>query len=379
MRVAFYAPLKPPTHPAPSGDRHMARLLMAVLQQAGHEVELAARLRSWDGRGDSERQRRLQQLGEKLARRYLRRLATGAEMLKPDLWFTYHLYHKAPDWIGPIVSRALAIPYVVAEASHAPKQAQGPWAEGFAAAEKSIRQAAAVVAVNSKDVPCLRRLAKSERLFQIRPFLDTAPYKELPSRDECRARVRRMFGLEAEQPWLLTVAMMREGDKHRSYELLAQALQGLLDRDWQLLVVGDGVARAQVEIAFAPLTEKGRVVFAGARDAVEIRQLTAACDVYVWPAVNEAFGMAFLEAQAAGLPVVAGRYGGVADVVDDGEDGLLTAPGDQEAFANAVSSLLQDPDRRRRMGAAARERVLAGHGLEGAAARIDQIIQPLVP
>ena len=378
MRVAFYAPLKPPTHPAPSGDRHMARLLMAVLKRAGHEVELAARLRSWDGSGDPVRQGRLRRLGEQLARRYLRRVSGTPETQKPDLWFTYHLYHKAPDWIGPLVSHALAIPYVVAEASHAPKQAQGPWAEGFAAAEQVIRQASAVVAVNSKDIPCLRRLAKAERLFQIRPFLDTAPYKELPLRDESRAQANRDFGLDAQHPWLLTVAMMRAGDKCRSYQLLAEALQGLLDWDWQLLVVGDGAARGAVETAFAPLIDRGRVVFAGVRGAAEIRQLTAACDVYVWPAVNEAFGMAFLEAQAVGLPVVAGRYGGVADVVDDGEDGLLTSPGDREAFAGAVSSLLQDPDRRQRMGAAARRRVLTEHGLEGAAARIDDIIQPLI-
>ena len=63
-------------------------------------------------------------------------------------------------------------------------------------------------------------------------------------------------------------------------------------------------------------------------------------DLYLWPAINEAYGMAFLEAQAAGLPVVAGRTGGVPAVVADGVTGLLTPIGDAAAFAGAVARLL---------------------------------------
>ena len=57
MRIAFYAPMKPPDHPAPSGDRRMARLLMAALDAGGHSVELSSRFRSYDGAGAAERQR----------------------------------------------------------------------------------------------------------------------------------------------------------------------------------------------------------------------------------------------------------------------------------------------------------------------------------
>jgi len=124
MRIAFYAPLKPPDHPVPSGDRRMARLLMAALKAAGHEPMLAARLRSRDGSGDRRRQARLRALGTKLADRYLRRVAARPD-LRPDLWLTYHVYYKAPDWIGPRVASALGIPYVVAEASLAEKRRSG--------------------------------------------------------------------------------------------------------------------------------------------------------------------------------------------------------------------------------------------------------------
>ena len=88
--------------------------------------------------------------------------------------------------------------------------------------------------------------------------------------------------------------------------------------------------------------------------------------------------MALLEAQAAGLPVVAGRSGGVAAVVRDGETGLLTAPGDAAAFAAALRQLLVDADERRTLAAAARRTVAAEHGLEQAAARLDAILRAAV-
>ena len=71
MRVAFYAPMKPPSHPVPSGDRRMARAFMALLRDIGHEVELASTFRSFDRDGDAARQARLERLGAKLAARYL--------------------------------------------------------------------------------------------------------------------------------------------------------------------------------------------------------------------------------------------------------------------------------------------------------------------
>jgi len=72
MRVAFYAPMKPPDHPTPSGDRQMARLLMRALTLCGHQVELAARFRSWLAAPDPERQARYAETGRRLAERLLK-------------------------------------------------------------------------------------------------------------------------------------------------------------------------------------------------------------------------------------------------------------------------------------------------------------------
>ena len=125
MRIAFYAPLKPPTHGTPSGDRRVAGLLMDALERVAEHIELVSTFRSFDGDGDRARQEALRGQGEALAQRLVAGWRAAPAALRPDLWFTYHVYYKAPDWLGPAVSAALGIPYVIAEASYAEKRAGG--------------------------------------------------------------------------------------------------------------------------------------------------------------------------------------------------------------------------------------------------------------
>ncbi len=376
MRIAFYAPMKPPNHPTPSGDRRMARMLIAALRKAGHRVELASRFRSYHGNGDPAGQRRLKALGNRLADRLVGKYQGLPASRRPGAWFTYHLYHKAPDWLGPAVSGALGIPYVLAEASHAPKQENGPWAIGYAASEKAIRGANLVFGLNPADRECVKPLlGGGGRIVALKPFIDAAPYLAAAAgRTRHRRRIAGRFGLEDGVPWLLAVAMMRQGDKLESYRLLGRALGGLLDRPWRLLVAGAGPARGQVEAALEGLG--GRVSRLDAT-AGDLPALYAASDIFVWPAVNEAFGMAFIEAQAAGLAVVAGNAGGVPAVVGDGESGILAAVGDAQAFASAVARLLDDGALRERMGRAAQKRVRTEHDLGPAARLIGETLKGL--
>lgn len=361
MNIAFYAPLKPPTAPVPSGERTLARAFLAALGATGHRVELAARLRAREPDGDADRQRRLRAVGGALAGRLVRRYGARPKDERPELWFTYHLYYKAPDWIGPCVADALGIPYVVAEASFAPKRAHGPWALSHAAVRDAIARADLVFGINSANAPCVRPLLRSpDRLVALAPFAAAPP---LPCARPGGEVVR-----------LLTVAMMREGAKLRSYGVLAEALRRLPATGWTLTVVGDGPTRARVRALFAGLP----VDFAGAREADELGAFYAAADLFVWPAIDEAFGMAIVEAQSAGLPAVAGRSGGVADIVRHDCTGLLTPAADAAAFASAVSALLDDPERRRRMGAAA-ARVTGEQGFAAAARLIDEKLRALVP
>lgn len=371
MRIAFYAPLKPPTHPTPSGDREVARLLIRALALAGHEVELASRFRSRDASGNERRQARIQQLGAQLAARLIRRYQALPRQERPQLWFTYHLYYKAPDWIGPAVARALAIPYVAAEASVAYKRAVGPWAAAHRAVLAALQQAGAVVTLNPLDA---KLIPEAEKVRPLKPFLDTAPYEATrPLREGYRAALAREQQLDPDLPWLLAVAMMRPGDKLKSYQILAQALRAMPDLPWQLVVAGDGPAREAVTQAFA-WALPGRVRFLGLVQPEVMPALYTACDLLVWPAVNEAFGMALLEAQAAGIPVVAGRTPGIENIVAEGVTGYLADPG-LATFAASVREMLSQKASRQAMAEAAPQHVAAHHSLGAAAQRLDAILR----
>ncbi|MBM3597811.1 MAG: glycosyltransferase family 4 protein [Alphaproteobacteria bacterium] len=377
MRIAFHAPLKPPTHPVPSGDRAMARLLMAAMTRAGHQVELAVRLRSRDAGGDPERQARFAAAGKRLADHLVRRYR-GRPDGAPDAWFTYHLYYKAPDRVGPSVSAALGIPYIVAEASVAARRANGAWAGSHAAVTAALSQASLVLGLNSADHAGVAPYLSSPQRWQpLKPFVDDAPFAAAAlERSRHRAALAAAHGLDTSVPWLIAVGMMRPGDKLASYRELAQSLRLIKDRAWRLLVVGDGIARPEVEAAIKEAATQ-RALFLGRCEPALLAGIYAAADLCVWPAVNEAFGMSLLEAQAAGLPVVAGRWGGVPDVVADGIAGRLVARHDVAAFAQAVAGFLDEPEARRAAGAAAAHRVTSQHGLAGAVTALDAALARL--
>jgi len=362
VNIAFYAPLKAPDHPVPSGDRALANALLDALRLAGHRVTIASRFRSFDASGDACRQARLARIGERIAQRFAARCRDGDA---PTLWFTYHLHHKAPDHVGPFVTRALRIPYVVAEASIAPKQRDGAWALGYAAAHAATRAADTIVFVNPADVAQVRGARGPAAPFaMLAPFIDVARFAVSP---------RATTITPNRPPRIVTVAMMRDGAKLASYRLLADALRRIDAIAFELTIVGDGPARAAVAAAFVPLAS--RVTFAGALAPYAIARELRASDLFVWPAVDEAIGVAFLEAQACGVPVVGADTPGVAGIVAAGRTGLLVPARDPGAFAEAIRTLLGDPALRARMGAAALAHVLARHDVSSAARQLDAIVR----
>ncbi len=367
LSIAFYAPMKAPTHPVPSGDRRMARLLWQALEHAGHRPYLASAFRSYEGAGDPSRQAEIARAASEEATRLLDAVDTGAP---PDAWFTYHLYHKAPDWLGPPVCAAHGVPYLVCEASMARKQARGPYARWLELSAQAIARADVVLSVTPEDEEgILPLVADRRRLRRLRPFVDCAAYRTV-DRARSRRDLANQLSLDPGRPWLLTVAMMRPGDKLASYRILGRTLGMIADPPWQLLVVGDGTARPYVEEALSAIGAP-HVVYAGARSEAALPAIYAACDLFVWPAYNEAYGLAMLEAQAAGLPVVAGRWRGVPEVVADGETGVLVEPRDEIGFAEAVVALTTDTARREALGDAAARRVEARHSVAAAAAVLD--------
>jgi len=375
MRIAFYAPLKSPAHGTPSGDRRVAGLLMDALARAGHRVELASSFRSHDPAGDGPRQAALRDQGIALGRQLAAQWQGSPPEARPELWFTYHSYYKAPDWLGPEASRMLGIPYVIAEASHAGKRAGGPWDIGHRGTMESIASADLLLCPTRDDLAGVRAAAASpERVALLPPFLDPAPFRAAARRrDAHRGEIARTHELDPSVPWLAIAAMMRPGDKLASYRALAAALAHLNDLPWRLLVAGDGAARADVAAAFAAAIP-GRAVLLGALSLEEVAATYAAADICVWPAVNEAYGMALLEAQSAGVPVVSCATRGVPDVVEHGRTGLLAPGGDARALAGLVRELVLDSDKRSRMSAAAVAFAAGERSIGSAASRLENLL-----
>ncbi|HXF55212.1 MAG TPA: glycosyltransferase family 4 protein [Hyphomicrobiaceae bacterium] len=366
MRIAFYAPLKPPDHPTPSGDREMARLLLRALAAAGYDVRVASRLRSYCAEPSDLARCRLERRAAGEVKSLLAVWnAAGGVGWRPDLWFTYHPYYKAPDWIGPGVCEAFGIPYVTAEASYAPKRDIGPWREWQATVAAAVTAAAVNFCLTPVDREGLNGLPGQRGLL-----VDLPPFIDRPL--QAPKRPRRKAG----RVELITVAMMRPGDKLESYRMLARTLAGLLDLSWRLTIVGDGPARSAVAGAFSRLPPE-RLIWTGALSPEQVALRLAEGDLYVWPGFGEAYGMSYLEAQAEGLPVVGQRTGGIPAVVVDGVTGLLTGLGDEGAFAGAVRRLVLEADLRRRMGAAAQRFVRSERTLASATRILQGALEPL--
>ncbi|MBV9077103.1 MAG: glycosyltransferase family 4 protein [Methylobacteriaceae bacterium] len=340
---------------------------MAALEAAGFAPELASRRRSFEGDGDPDRQAALQAAGEAEADRLAASYRSLAEPRRPRLWFTYHSYYKAPDHLGPAVARALAIPYVVAEPSRAGKRARGPWRIGHETAEAGLDRAAILFAATALDREMLERLRPpGQVIVDLPPFLDASRWPAAP-------RTGREPGHPAR---LIAVGMFRPGDKLASYRVLADAL-ARVTQDWRLAIVGDGPARPEIEALFRPFGD--RVAIRGeVGDAGALAHLYAEADLLVWPAVNEAYGMALLEAQACGCPVLAGNSGGVRSVVEPGVTGWLAPARDPAAFAAELARLLGEPAELARLGRGAAERVRDRHDLPAAARTLRSALLPLV-
>lgn len=351
-QLAFYAPLKSPDHPVPSGDREIAQSIMAALSKnsLGLQVTLASQLRCYDGQGDSQTQQqiRIQADAE------IERLLDSADDWQA--WVTYHNYYKAPDLIGVAVSQRLKIPYLLIEASIAKSRLNGPWSDFAASADYATAAADVVFYLTEKDRIALEmHRSEKQQLVHLPPFLNQT---ELPA----------VQPIISGKNQLLAVGMHRFGDKLASYRIIADALADLKTPDWQLSIVGDGPARADIEMMFAVYGK--RVKFLGQLDRDAVAAAYQQASVFVWPGVNEAFGLVYLEAQANGLPVIAQDRAGVREVIASPQS--LVPVGDSQSIAQAIDSLLVNPLQHQSMVQAGHDFVQSQHLLDAAARTLSE-------
>lgn len=179
---------------------------------------------------------------------------------------------------------------------------------------------------------------------------------------EAPHRLRQGFAADGAYLVLVVGRLHPEKGYQFIFEAMAK-LKGRLDRPIRLLVAGtgslEGFFRRQVET----LGCMDVVEFLGFRK--DVADLMAAADLVVLPSVAEAFGLVLTEALYLGTPVVATRVGGIPEIVTDRVDGVLVPPADSEALAVTIGDLLRDPEWRRRLAGAGRQKVLDRFQFEG--------------
>jgi glycosyltransferase involved in cell wall biosynthesis len=168
-------------------------------------------------------------------------------------------------------------------------------------------------------------------------------------------------------------------------ELLPELLARVAARHLgvRLLIAGDGPLRAELQRSLSDLGLAGRAVFTGAVPHEEVPALIRQFDVALapYPALDHPFyfsPLKLFEYMACGVPVVAANCGQIAEILRDGETGLLHPPGDVEALADACDALLRNPKRRLLLGQSAAQFVRTNFTWDRNAARAVELARELI-
>jgi glycosyltransferase involved in cell wall biosynthesis len=161
---------------------------------------------------------------------------------------------------------------------------------------------------------------------------------------------RRMLGLTDHVPIIGTVSRLV---KDKGLELILEAAAQLKAKGlkFHMVWVGDGPMRAELERLAQKLGVADRFSITGM--CTDVPAWLSCFDIFVLPTMWEGMGRVFLEAQAAGIPVIGTKVGGVPDVVRDGETGILIQPNDAKTLAETIELLITNTELRRQMGIAA--------------------------
>jgi phosphatidylinositol alpha-1,6-mannosyltransferase len=207
---------------------------------------------------------------------------------------------------------------------------------------------------------------------------------QIPCAPDCDSSLQEWvddISYPANRCLLLTVARM--DDLYKGHDIMLRAMPLIAARvpHVRWVVVGDGKWRSYYEKMAHALGVQDRVHFLGTVSESERDKMLASCDVFVMVSRDrqidgggEGFGLVYLEANAFGKPVVAGRVAGALDAVVDGVTGLLVNPEDEFEVAEAVIALLTNPARAAQLGQQGRDRVQQNFTWDRTAAAVEEVL-----
>ncbi|BCA54459.1 putative Glycosyl transferase group 1 [Nitrospira sp. KM1] len=184
---------------------------------------------------------------------------------------------------------------------------------------------------------------------------------------------RGELGVTNGAPVIGTVCRLVEPKKGLSILLRAVAALGHhpVAHSFQVVLIGEGPAEEGLRSLSRQLNIASRVIFTGPRR--DIPQLLPLLDIFVLPSLYEGFGIALLEAMAAGRPVIATAVGGIPEFITNGKTGLLVEPGNVAMLADAIHSLLEDPERAARMACSGQRDVRERYGIESVVRQHEEV------
>lgn len=292
---------------------------------------------------------------------------TNLDRFRPDVLHVHWLVPQGYLAVGPAAARGIPL-LLTAHGADVHATTRWPLRRLVAAA---ARRANAITANTPDTATRIERLAGSCRCHVVPMGLDLAVFGASPPNGERKHGTR-----------LLAVGRLVE---KKGFRYLIDAMPAIRNAipDVRLAIAGDGPLRGALEKRCRTAGLDDIVRFLGPLDRAAVAQAMTSSDLFVGPSVvdasgdTEGQGVVFIEAMACGLPVVATTVGGIPDVVEHRVTGVLVAPRDATALADAVTDLLRDPDGRQRMGE--RGRLTAEHyAWPAIARRFEAVILELV-
>ncbi len=286
-----------------------------------------------------------------------------------------HTHGKGPGLYGRLAARALGIPAV--HTFHGIHYSNYGWVGRrlYLALERRLSAMTHTVinVSRSQEAEGLAlRLFRSEQSVVVSNGLDVEEMDRVTRESPIR---RESLGLHGDD---FVLGCVSRWDPVKRFEVLLEGVRRLAGRIPRvaLLLVGGGGEEARIRRLVSEKGLQDRVIFTGFLG--NPARVYGILDLYVATSLKEGLPLAPLEAMGARLAVVATDVPGHRDVVVRGQTGLLVPPEDSAALAEAIVSLAADPERRRRMGEAGRERVLAHFGIQSTVARTADVYRSAV-
>ncbi len=342
--------------------RELAPLVDLTVHCQGEDRPDAVAHRPWDLLADANQALRVVSADLSMA------AAVGsAQLVHSHTWYA--------NLAGHLASLLYDIPHVMTMHS---LEALRPWkAEqlggGYAVSTWCERMAAfsaaAVVAVSDgmrADIMTAYPEIPPERIRVIRNGIDTTEYRPDPG-----TGVLGEFGIDPSRPYVIFVGRIT---RQKGLPVLLRAASALVPEAQLVLCAGQAdTPELQAEVTELVnglrVSRSGVVWIPEMLEKRQVIQLLSHATVFACPSVYEPLGIVNLEAMACGTAVAGSRTGGIPEVVADGETGLLVPPGEPEPLADALNTLLRDPDRARAMGQAGRKRAVSEFGWPAIAAQ----------